>query len=86
MEEIDLATLARALHERFGSNLEEDYLDGRTRIRDAIADLLGCSVYEAEEIVDTMESRDYLRFPRLADDTHPSLPWRWHIGIPAAER
>lgn len=87
LEQIDLAGVARTLRERFGGGaLEEDYLDGRTLIRDAITDSLGCSELEAEEIVDTMEAREYLRFPRFADDTHPSRPFRWHIGVPAGER
>lgn len=87
LEGIDLAGVARTLRERFGGGLlDEDYLDGRTRIRDAIAEALDCSALEAEEIVDTMESREYLRFPRFPDDTHPSRPLRWHIGVPAAER
>jgi hypothetical protein len=86
MEEIDLAGVARRLHERFSAGLDEDYLDGRTLIRDALVELMECSELEAEELVDTLESREYLRFPRNVDDTHPNASSRWRIGVPAAER
>src|SRR6185369_12333897 len=82
LEEIDLESLAMMLRERFGNTLEEDYLDGRTVLRDAVCSHLGCSSLEAEELVDTLEAREYVRFPRLVDDTHPSEGARWLIGDP----
>ena len=82
VEEIDLASLARALHRRFGAQLEENYLDGRTLLRDAVAEVVGCSELEAEELVDTLEAMRYVRFPKLADDTHPSRTARWQIAPP----
>jgi hypothetical protein len=79
VEEIDLAALSAAVRARLGSPLEASYLRGRTAIRDAIASQLACSVYEAEELVDTLELQGYVRFPHLPDDTHPSGRRYWHI-------
>ena len=79
VEEIDLAALSSSLRARLGSPLEASYLRGRTAIRDAIAVQLGCSVYEAEELVDTLELQGYVEFPHLPDDTHPSGRRFWHI-------
>ena len=82
LDEIDLVVLCRGLRQRFGETLEEDYLDGRRVLRDAVAEELGCSALEAEELVDTLEAMGLLRFPRLADDTHPSQITRWVIALP----
>ena len=79
VEEIDLAALAAAVRARLGSPLEASYLRGRTSIRDAIVAHLACSVYQAEELVDTLELQGYVRFPHLPDDTHPSGRRYWHI-------
>jgi hypothetical protein len=79
VEEIDLAVLSSSLRARLGSPLEAGYLRGRTAIRDAIVVQLGCSAYEAEELVDTLELQGYVRFPHLPDDTHPLGRRAWHI-------
>lgn len=79
VEEIDLAALAHKLRERLGGHLCDDYLDGRTVIRDAVAEALACSALEAEELTDTLEAGGYLRFPRFPDDTHSGralIEWR----------
>ncbi len=80
VEEIDLEVLAMSVRASLGSPLEASYLRGRTAIRDAIIVQLGCSAYEAEELVDTLELQGYVRFPHLPDDTHPSGRRFWHIG------
>ena len=85
-EEIDLAEVTRNLLARLGRELPDDYLDGRTVIRDALEAQLGCSALEAEDLVETLESREYLRFPKNADNTHPNQPSRWIIAVPSAER
>jgi hypothetical protein len=79
VEEIDLAVLSAELRQRLGRTLEASYLRGRTEIRDAVAAHLRCSVYEAEELVDTLELQGYVEFPHLPDDTHPSGRRFWHI-------
>lgn len=62
IESIDLATLAADLSETFGGASPEGYLFGRTALRDAIAAHLGCSDTTAENIVETMIGRGFLRF------------------------
>jgi hypothetical protein len=82
VEEIDLASLARALRARFGPQLDENYLDGRTILRDAVVAIVGCSALEAEELVDTLEGMHYLRFPQLPDETHSARSSLWEISAP----
>jgi len=38
------------------------YLRGRSYFRDVLADELGCSALEAEDLVDTLQMNGYLRF------------------------
>jgi hypothetical protein len=83
VEEIDLASLAEAVRVQIGDTLEASYLRGRTVIRDAVVAHLGCSDYEAEQLVETLELQGYVRFPHLPDETHPLDRRRWHIGRPA---
>ena len=56
VEEIDLAHLARRLLSAVGSPVE-GYVVGRTLMRDAVADILGCSLLEAENLVETLIGR-----------------------------
>lgn len=56
VEEIDLASLARRLLSAVGSPVE-GYVVGRTVMRDAVASILGCSLLEAENLVETLISR-----------------------------
>lgn len=79
VEEIDLAQLAGAVRRRYGRHLYASYLRGRTLIRDAVAEQLGCSAYEAEDLVETLELMGYVRFPHLADATHPLTRHAWII-------
>lgn len=78
VESIDLAVLAADLSMTFGSDPPEGYVRGRTVLRDAIAAHLGCSDTTAENIVETMISRGFLRF-----DGDPTSAWtdgaRWMI-------
>jgi hypothetical protein len=79
VDDIDLRRLAGALRRRYGRHLYASYLRGKTVMRDAIALELGCSAYEAEELVETLELMGYVRFPHLADDTHPLTRHAWII-------
>ena len=79
VDDVDLGELTAALLRCFGETLVEGYLDGRTILRDAVATQLGCSVLEAEELVDTLESRGFLRFPQLPDETHSHREHCWLI-------
>jgi hypothetical protein len=76
VEEIDLAELTAALRRRFPAGAPTGYLVGRTVIRDATATTLACSELEAEEIVDTMVSRGFLRYDGNPTETGDGdRPW-----------
>jgi hypothetical protein len=80
VEDIDLFTLTGALRRRYGRHLYASYLRGKTLLRDAIVEELGCSAYEAEELVETLETMGYVRFPHLSDATHPLTRHAWVIA------
>ena len=80
VEDIDLSQLAGAVRRRYGRHLYASYLRGKTLIRDAVVEQLGCSAYEAEELVETLELMGYVRFPHLADATHPLTRHSWIIA------
>jgi hypothetical protein len=62
IEEVDLAELTASLRSRLAGVAPVGYLDGRTALRDAVGDVLGCSALEAEEIVDTLVARGFVRY------------------------
>lgn len=80
VEDLDLAALADAIRHRLGEHLEANYLRGKTILRDAVVEQLSCSDVEAEQLVETMEMNGLVRFPHLADDTHPATRRPWVIG------
>jgi hypothetical protein len=80
VEEIDLAQLAGAMRRRYGRHLYASYLRGKTLMRDALVLELGCSTCQAEELVETLELNGYVRFPHLADETHPMTRHAWVIS------
>jgi hypothetical protein len=79
LEEVDLAHLASLLRRRYGRHLYTSYLRGRTLLRDGVREQLVCSSYQAEELIETLELHGYLRFPHLADETHPLTRHAWII-------
>lgn len=79
VEQLDLSQLASALRRRYGRYLVAGYLHGKTLMRDALEELLRCSDSMAEELVETLELQGYLRFPHLADATHPVARHTWII-------
>jgi len=80
VEEIDLSLLVESLRARVGTLLEASYLRGRTIVRDAVEEELGCSDEVAEQLVETLELQGFIRFPLNADDTHPPDRQVWRIG------
>jgi len=80
VEDIDLWQLTGALRRRYGRHLYASYLRGKTLLRDAVVEELGCSAYEAEELVETLELQGYVRFPHFEDDTHPLTRHSWVIA------
>jgi hypothetical protein len=76
VEEVDLDALTAALLERFAVAAPAGYLVGRTAIRDSVSGTLGCSDLEAEEIVDTMISRGFVRYDGDPTTSEPEVrPW-----------
>ena len=68
-ERYNLAALARQLRHRFGV-VPVGYVPGKTRFRDELMCLLGISAIQAEQLVDEMQSRGFLRYsgsPRRLD-------------------
>ncbi|HZS38950.1 MAG TPA: hypothetical protein VFF06_19085 [Polyangia bacterium] len=80
LEEVDLHALADSIRHRLGEHLEANYLRGKTILRDAVAEQLACSDVEAEQLVETLELNGLVRFPQLADETHPATRRPWIIG------
>ena len=79
VEDVDLAALTDALRSRFAGAGPLGYLDGRTAIRDATRDELDCSELEAEEIVDTLVARGFVRYQ--GDPSTPVADDRgWALG------
>ncbi len=85
VESVDLSRLAEAICRRLGSRLEASYLRGKSILRDAVVAELGCSECVAEELVETMELNGFIRFPHLADETHPATRRPWEIGRALSE-
>jgi len=79
LEEVDLAEVTAALRRRFSGAAPAGYLDGRTALRDAVVDELRCSELEAEELVDTLVARGFIRY-----EGDPSAPLEdgrpWSLG------
>lgn len=58
-ESTDLAELTRRLRNTLGEAVPGAVV-GKTRIRDRVAEALGCSMLQAEQLVDTMVGRGFL--------------------------
>ncbi len=75
VEQIDLAELLEVLR---GRETElEGALDGRSQMRDIVAEHLGCSMLEAEDLVDTLVARG---FAHLERDEEGREGWRLASG------
>ena len=76
-DDVDLEDLAERLEQLFGEAPPLGYLLGRTAIRDAVSAYLGCSDLQAEEIVDTMVGRGFLKYegPTI-EGIDQITPWR----------
>lgn len=81
-EEVDLATLAEMLDRALEGRSAEGFVRGRTVLRDATTAHLACSELEAEELIDTMIGRGFLRFS--GDPATPAGGGVWRIQ-PAAQ-
>lgn len=78
-EEVDLAQLTDALRQELRPGEPVGYLRGKSLMRDVLVQRCGFSALEAEEMVDTLEMRGYLRF--LGDPSERSVAdSHWAIG------
>ena len=76
-ELVTLEVAARFLHETFGSLVDADYLDGKTRLRDAVSARFELSDLVAEDMCDELERAARIRFVRTTEGA------AWHIHADA---
>lgn len=76
IDDIDLAALARYVRDCVPSYLRGGSVPGRTAVRNAIADHLGCSEMLAEDVVETMIARGFLI---LVGDERETEPPTWLV-------
>ena len=77
-EDVDLASLVTMLLKRFGESFPSGYVRARTVFRDAIAEHLGCSLEQAEPVVETLVARGFVR-PRVDPSMHPAAEIEWEL-------
>jgi len=75
-EDVDLAELAQALQAELAGAPVAGYLEGRTALRNFVMNALSSSELEAEELIDTMVSRGFLRFSGDPHGSSPAGVWR----------
>lgn len=59
----------RLLLKGFASRFRETYLRGKTEFRDFLYEKMGCSLLEAEILVDTLEKERKIEFKRFRKGT-----------------
>lgn len=75
-EDLDLRQLTEDLKQALGHVEPVGYLRGKSMMRDILVQTKGFSELEAEELIDTLELRGFLRF--LGNPTERSVadaPW-----------
>ncbi|HEY5958415.1 MAG TPA: hypothetical protein VIV60_17750 [Polyangiaceae bacterium] len=77
LDNLDLLTVTDTLREQFANSVPGDMLEGKTAFRDLLVTSLNCSELEAEELVDTLITRGYLKFEVTELDSSFGL---WTIG------
>lgn len=81
-EELDLQQLTAELKAQLHPGEPIGYLRGKALMRDVLVHLRPFSEYEAEELIDTLELRGFVRF--LGDPSERSVadaPWEIHAGV-----
>ena len=79
-EDIDLAELCAKLSERFGVVRPAGYVEGKGELRAAVESILGCSALEAEQLVDTLETRGLIRYEGDSSQEVDRLERHWQLG------
>ena len=64
---------------RFAGALPRGYVRGKGDLRAAVVDTLACSELEAEQLVDTMESRGLLRYEGDRQEELDQLEHLWRF-------
>ncbi|QRN94311.1 hypothetical protein JRI60_34985 [Archangium violaceum] len=78
-DDLDLRQLTAELKQKLAPGEPVGYLRGKSLMRDMLVDMKGFSEYEAEELIDTLELRGFLRF--LGDPTERSIAdAHWEIS------
>lgn len=77
LDEIDLAKLCRTLATELATNPPHGYVVGKTTVREHIMTLLGCSALEAEALVDTLETRGFMRYEGERSGAVDDLSHAW---------
>jgi len=78
-DDLDLRQLTSDLKHMLAPGEPVGYLRGKALMRDMLVDTKGFSEYEAEELIDTLEARGFLRF--LGDPTERSVAdAHWEIS------
>ncbi|HZI13479.1 MAG TPA: hypothetical protein VE153_24070 [Myxococcus sp.] len=78
-DDLDLQQLTAELKSALGPGEPIGYLRGKSLMRNVLVDMKGFSELEAEELIDTLELRGFLRF--LGDTTERSVAdAHWEIS------
>jgi hypothetical protein len=80
LEDIDLDELRGQLAERFQGEGPSGYVPGKSALRAAVVAILECSELEAEQLVDTLESRLLIRYEGDPAAEVDDLERRWRFG------
>ncbi len=79
-EDLDLEQLTQQLRDALGDAEPVGYLRGKSLMRDVLVHEKGFSDLEAEELIDTLELRGFLRY--LGDPSEPSQAnAHWELGV-----
>lgn len=79
-EEVDLEKLRRKLARYFGDAPPAGYVRGKGELRAAVVFAQKCSELEAEQLVDTLESRGLIRYSGDRRDELDDLDYHWQLG------
>lgn len=78
-DDLDLRQLTADLKHLLAPGEPVGYLRGKALMRDMLVETKGFSLYEAEELIDTLEARGFLRF--LGDPSERSIAdAHWEIS------
>lgn len=79
-DDLDLNELRSQLARRFRGAAPVGYVRGKGALRVAVIEMLECSELEAEQIVDTLESRGLIRYEGDRRDEVDDLQHRWRLA------